>query len=41
MSQFPTINRIHDELVKMEQFKVADPLSQPDSPDNTNKEPFF
>lgn len=41
MSQFPTINRIHDDLVKMEQFKTADPLHQPDCPEETKKEPFF
>ncbi|KAI0210000.1 Maleylacetoacetate isomerase [Lamellibrachia satsuma] len=41
MSQFPTINRIHDDLIKMEQFKKADPACQLDCPEEAKKEPFF
>lgn len=40
MEQFPTIRRIHDDLVVLEAFKVSDPSQQPDCPeDMKNKTP--
>lgn len=34
MSQFPIINRIHEELSSLESFKAAHPSKQPDCPDD-------
>ena len=33
MSKFPTISKIHEKLVELEPFKKADPLNQPDCPE--------
>ncbi len=32
MSQFPTIQRIHDALIEIDAFKMTHPSQQPDSP---------
>jgi len=32
MSKYPTIQRVHDNLVELDAFKKADPTSQPDCP---------
>ncbi|XP_074648885.1 maleylacetoacetate isomerase-like [Tubulanus polymorphus] len=34
MTQFPTINRIHDELVQLDAFIAAHPSRQPDCPED-------
>ena len=33
MSKFPTISKVHDKLVQLEEFKKADPVNQPDCPE--------
>jgi len=34
MSQFPTINKVHEELIKLDAFKSAHPSKQPDCPED-------
>lgn len=34
ISKYPTVSRIYEDLVKLPEFKVADPRRQPDTPEN-------